>query len=244
MASTLGAVGAGTAAGSAVPDGGAPVAAAQSVPVSRSPAVGALFALGQNGTLAGHFCTASVVHSRSGDVVVTAAHCVAGRAPGSFVFVPQYHDGQAPLGVWQVSNVFVDASWSASSDPDDDFAFLTVSQPGSGTALEGRTGAEQLGVDAGAGMLLEVPGYPATLDRPISCRNISRLESPTQLEFDCGGYSVGTSGSPLLVGVENGLGTVVGVIGGYEEGGYSESVSYAAKFGARTLALYEQADGA
>jgi hypothetical protein len=40
------------------------------------------------------------------------------------------------------------------------------------------------------------------------------------------------------------LGTVVGVIGGYQQGGLSSSVSYAAAFRATTLTLYQQAAGA
>ncbi len=36
-----------------------------------------------------------------------------------------------------------------------------------------------------------------------------------------------------------GLGSVIGVIGGYEQGGYSADVSYAARFGASTEALYK-----
>ena len=63
------------------------------------------------------------------------------------------------------------------------------------------------------------------------------------MEFDCGGYTNGTSGSALVVNPSpaTGLGTVVGVIGGYEEGGDTPSVSYSAAFGTSALSLYRLA---
>jgi hypothetical protein len=46
---------------------------------------------------------------------------------------------------------------------------------------------------------------------------------------------------PAVAGVNpaTGLGTAIGVIGGYEQGGYSADVSYAARFGASAAALYK-----
>jgi len=39
----------------------------------------------------------------------------------------------------------------------------------------------------------------------------------------------------------NGQGIVIGVIGGYEQGGLTPQVSYSAMFGANVMALYEMA---
>ena len=75
-------------------------------PFPGTAAVGALFSV-SNGTLGDHFCTASVVHSPHGNLLVTAAHCLSGRT-GTIAFVPGYHDGSRPQGVWYVSKVFVD----------------------------------------------------------------------------------------------------------------------------------------
>ena len=91
------------------------------------------------------------------------------------------------------------------------------------------------------------PGRPRLRSRTLdavgqgSCRSYRlRQLSPDQLEFDCGGYTDGTSGSPLLADVNpaTGLGTVIGVIGGFEQGGHTPDVSYAARFSANTSALY------
>jgi V8-like Glu-specific endopeptidase len=206
-------------------------------------AVGAIFTVTAAGRLRSHFCTGTVVDSPGGDLVLTAAHCLAGRQPGSLAFVPGFRDGSAPLGVWTVGEVFVDSAWTRAHDPDHDFAFLRVSRPGSASTLEARTGAERLGAGRGAGRLTTVVGYPASADRAISCQTTLLELSPTQLEFDCDGYSNGTSGSALVVDPDpvTGLGTVVGAIGGYEQGGATPSVSYAAAFGATTVALYRRA---
>ena len=90
---------------------------------------------------------------------------------------------------------------------------------------------------------MRVIGYPDTADQPVSCVNWTKLFSPTQLEFDCGGYTDGTSGGPFLANVSasSGQGTVIGVIGGYEQGGYTPSVSYSARFGTAVAALFRKA---
>jgi Trypsin len=62
-----------------------------------TPAVGALFTV-SGGQLGRHFCTASVVDSPPGDLVITAAHCVSGMAAGQIAFVPGYRSGVAPYG--------------------------------------------------------------------------------------------------------------------------------------------------
>jgi V8-like Glu-specific endopeptidase len=79
---------------------------------------------GTSGALTGHFCSAAVVASPAGDLVITAAHCLAGHQAGQFVFVPGYDRGRAPYGGWQVNRIFIDNDWSSRSDPDDDVAFI------------------------------------------------------------------------------------------------------------------------
>lgn len=224
-------------------DGTASRVRAHGTATSQSPAVGALFTT-RSGRLASHFCSASVVDSPSGDLVLTAAHCMRRHSPGPVVFVPGYAHGQAPYGIWTVTKVIEDHSWRSSSDPDDDFAFLIVRQAGNAAAsVQDLTGAEAIGIGEPAGQRVTVTGYPSDLDAPISCGNDAVAFSPTQLEFRCDGYTNGTSGGPFLASVNSpgGAWVVIGVIGGYEEGGRTPSVSYAARFGARMAALYRTA---
>jgi V8-like Glu-specific endopeptidase len=206
-----------------------------------TPAVGALFTM-TAGKLGHHFCTASVVNSPHGDLVITAAHCVTGTS-GAIAFVPGYRNGVAPYGVWLVSQVYVDPSWTSSSDPDHDVAFLRVGQAGSIVPIEDVTGAEQLTTGTPARQLVEVIGYPNSTNLPITCQNWTSQPMPDQVEFDCGGYTNGTSGGPFLASVNpaTGQGTIIGVIGGYEQGGLVPQISYSAMFGPDVASLYSRA---
>lgn len=166
-----------------------------------------------------------------------------GRSAGDMAFVPDFDNGREPFGIWTITQVIVDQDWQSSANPDDDFAFLVVSQPGTGARLQSLTGAETIGIGAPPDGLVTVAGYPDELDTQISCQSTVLPFGATQLELDCGGYTDGTSGGPFLMGASNpgGSGTVIGVIGGYHEGGYTPSVSYAARFGANMAALYQTA---
>lgn len=213
--------------------------------------VGALFDLSPGGQLENHFCTASVVDSPAGDLVVTAGHCIHKQTVGKVAFVPDYSAGHMPYGVWTVTQVFEDPNWQKSADPDDDFAFMTVAQRGNPVPLEKLTGAETLGISAPANRPVTVAGYPDTGEVMVSCENTVVAFSPTQFEFDCDGFTDGTSGSPLLAegvptgatgqAATDGVDMVIGVIGGFEQGGYTASVSYAARFTDDFAALYQQA---
>jgi V8-like Glu-specific endopeptidase len=208
-------------------------------------AVGALF-LESSGKLGQHFCTASVVHSPHGDLAVTAAHCVTGVS-SQIAFVPGYANGAEPYGVWQVTRVYTDQAWQSSQDPDDDVAFLQLSGTAGASPIEAVTGAEQVGTGspakALASTLVRVIGYPDGADQPVWCVNWTKVFSPTQLEFDCGGYTNGTSGGPFLADASSsGQGTVIGVIGGYEQGGDTPQVSYSSAFGPAVAVLYQTAE--
>ena len=208
------------------------------------PQVGALFGY-DNGSLTDHFCSASVVGSPAGDLVLTAAHCVYGD--GSYTtdiaFVPGYHDGQDPYGVWQISKIFVPQQFMADSDPDYDLAFLTVYQPGSTRSVQQQVGADQLGINPSYTALTEVVGYPDDTEDPISCTNYTTQFSATQIEFDCQGYPAGTSGGPFLAAPSQtgAVPVVYGVIGGYQTGGDTADISYTCYFGTEAEQLYTQA---
>ena len=212
-------------------------------PYGETSPVGALFSLTAPGQLGMHFCTGSVVDSAAGDLVITAAHCIVGHTAGQMAFVPDYGNGRHPDGIWTVTRVMVERHWRSAQDPDDDFAFLTVHRTGSKQSLENLTGAEAIAVGVPAGKHVEVAGYPDTAGEMISCDNTAHAFSATQFMFHCTGFSDGTSGGPLLANVSpaDGLDTVIGVIGGYEQGGSTASVSYAARFSGQLGALYQQA---
>ncbi|MBC2877810.1 MULTISPECIES: trypsin-like serine peptidase [Streptomyces] len=213
----------------------------EAAPRDPSPAIGPLFSTDQDEP--GHGCTASVVHSRERDLLVTAAHCVYTNGFRTDVaFAPGYHDGEAPYGVWVPTSIDVDPEWMSDRDEDHDVAFLRVRQVGTDTRVEDVTGAERIAFRPAVDRPARVLGYPGEGERPLACQSVVRRESASQLRFDCAGLPGGTSGSPLLTDVDadSGLGTVVGVLGGKDEGGDDET-SYSSYFGGAVERLYRRA---
>lgn len=220
----------------------APAGMPTGVPFHGTPAVGALFSTTRSGRLGDHFCTASVVRSPHRDLAITAAHCVSHHT-GPIRFVPGYSGGDEPYGVWTIGKVIVDQAWSASASINDDVAFLLIDHSPGGVSIQDVTGAEDIGFETPASLPVQVIGYPDGHDRPLVCRNRTSMPLPHQLEFDCGRYTDGTSGGPFLIGTGPGNtdGTVIGVIGGYQQGGDLPQISYSPAFGPNVAALYEVA---
>jgi V8-like Glu-specific endopeptidase len=212
-------------------------------PVLAAPRVGALFEHDASGN---HFCTASVVASPGHDLLMTAAHCINGGKSGGYktdiVFIPGYQDGATPNGVWTPRKLLVAPQWASSSDPDFDVGFVVL-QPLDGKNIEDVLGANKIGFDAGFEHLVRVTGYPASADAPVTCINRTSQQSARQVRFECGGFFGGTSGSPWLTSFDprTRTGTIVGVIGGYQEGGDTDSISYSAYLNGDIRQLYDQA---
>ncbi|MCM2423221.1 trypsin-like serine protease [Streptomyces sp. RKAG293] len=206
--------------------------------------VGALFDGGLSG---GHYCTASVVQSAGKNVVVTAAHCLSGGTGGT-VFVPGYHDGEAPYGVWPLESVTLAPGWTSGADQDLDVAFAEVA-PLNGREVQDVVGGYTIGTsgsgenDGTTATTVRITGYPSTADAPLTCYNDATAYTAEQLRIACTDYSGGTSGSPWVTGLDpdTGTGTIIGVIGGYEEGGDTPDVSYSPAFDSAIGSLYEQA---
>jgi V8-like Glu-specific endopeptidase len=205
--------------------------------------VGALFTAGSDGD---HFCTASVVASPEKDLLITAAHCLSGGNGTGYrkdiVFIPDYRDGQAPLGIWTPSRLLVAPQWLSSANPQFDVGFVVL-QPRDGKDIQSILGADQLGVDPGYRNLVSVTGYPSSSSTPVTCRNWTSEHSASQLRFDCGGFTGGTSGSPWVTRFDplTRTGTIVGVIGGYQEGGDTAAISYSSYLGSAIQRLYAEA---
>lgn len=212
--------------------------------------VGALFTR-SHGHLGGHFCTASVVSSPSGDLLITAAHCVTGVSlspAGNLVFAPGYADGRFGHGLWEVTTKFVDARWATDHDPNDDVAFLQVTRSIGGPAgsVQQAAGAERIQFDTPLPTPIRAIGYPDATQVPVACSTRATAfgsGSLHQVRFVCPGFTNGTSGGPMLADVRpaTGIGAVIGVIGGYQEGGDSPSISYSSAFTGAIRSLYARA---
>jgi V8-like Glu-specific endopeptidase len=210
------------------------IPAARSVAGSR--VIGALFFNSGSG---GHYCTASVVRTAKRNMLLTAAHCLYNPDTHAWhhniVFVPRYSAGHRPYGTWPVWLMVADKRWIDHADPDMDVAFAAV-QVMRGKRIADVVGANQLTINPGYTGRVVVAGYPAKenypADRPVGCAGRTARQSRSQLRFDCHGFYGGTSGSPWLSDYDNRTqtGHVVGVIGGYQEGGSEEWRSYSPVF--------------
>ena len=215
------------------------------------PEVGALFdAPDYTGTDAAHFCTGSVIASPHGDLVLTAAHCLYNASKHTYThavtditFAPGYD--QTPRtdlgGVWNVTQIDVAPGYLADGDTESDYAILVIA-PHNGHEIQQYTGA-LLPTAAFLPEPVEVVGYnnlewDAQGNEPITCTALAFEETDDgqpYARFNCPNYQDGTSGGPWIV---RGTNLVMGVIGGYEQGGDSPDWSYSALFGPAMLKFY------
>ncbi len=220
---------------------------------SGIPEVGALFSSADyTGSSASHFCTATVIDSPAGDLVLTAAHCVWDASAGTYTnssitFAPGYDNGlDSHLGgAWTVERIDVPDGYKTSGNPADDYAILEIA-PRNGLNIEQVTGGlrlattklpEKVSVIGYNDLVYDVDG-----NEPIICRAKAFEETDDGVawsRFDCPNYQDGTSGGPWIA---HG-GEVVGVIGGYEQGGDSPDWSYSTIFNAATIEFYTSVAG-
>jgi hypothetical protein len=183
-----------------------------------------------------HVCTGAVVHSGSGNLVLTAAHCLGGAS--KVAFVPGFAGNAQPTDVWVADAVYFDPRWIAGKDPRADYAIARVSSLAGGS-VESRTGlALTLGTAPPAGTYVTVMGYPTGVGgSPIGCQAITWLNDSGYPSLECAGMVAGTSGAPWVNGT-----IVTGLIGGLEGGGCAENVSYSAPFDEHVGELLSRAD--
>ncbi|QEV19495.1 hypothetical protein CP975_20110 [Streptomyces alboniger] len=226
----------------------APAAPTAETGYAGSKTIGVLYFVDKD--MSTHNCTASVVHSPKGNLILTAGHCGNGD---KYAFVPQYRTGktpaQQPHGIWAVDRVFRDPRHTDRGPGSDlDFAFATVKPDREGRQVEQVTGANTLTRTPGYQVAVTVIGYPsarnAPRDQAIKCRvKTTRLSGYKQLRMECGGFYGGTSGSPWLMDYDErtGTGKVVGNLGGVGGGGATDSVSYAPYYDGEVFRLYDDA---
>lgn len=206
------------------------------------PTVGAIFPHGLGSI---HTCTASVIGTQTRDFVLTAAHCLAGRAVG-WQYAPAYDHGHTPYGVWTVVHAYLPTPWLARQDPHYDYALLQLARQvrnGRLVGIQEVTGANRIGVAPTAGQpVTDVAYNEGRNDVPVTCTVPAYLTS-SYPSFDCHDYVGGSSGSPWLTASP---GTTIrvtrGVIGGLHQGGCFEFTSYTAPFAADIWAFIKRAE--
>lgn len=220
-----------------------PVVLATASPFDGIPSVGVLY----TSDVKKHFCSASVIQSKNGNVVLTAGHCISGNGKG-IRFAPGYHDGATPYGTYAVEAAYVHANWNKNHNIDYDFAFLTLGKGthgGKSVNVQQVTGGNKLVTDAGYKQSVQVVGYNDGEQKPVHCQVGTYEGEAGQLGFNCGPFKGGTSGSPWMASYNDKTkhGNVIGNIGGWHTGGCSASTSYSSKYGAGTQQVFNRANG-
>ena len=200
--------------------------------IAPDPRIGAVVAGGQ--TL--HVCSGSVLDTPAGDLILTAAHCLADGV--DTYFVPGFTDDSGADDFWTVDAVYLDPRWVQRRDPLADFAIARVSRDGGGR-IEDRVGTGlSLGETPPTGTEVTVHGYAFGVGGDqLGCRAHTTMHGAFP-ELPCAGLVAGTSGSPWVAGSA----TVTGVVGGLEGGGCDENVSYSAPFDSRVRQVLARAE--
>ncbi|GAA2592195.1 trypsin-like serine peptidase [Streptomyces tubercidicus] len=220
-------------------------------PFDGLPQVGTFF--WTDGSNTGRFCGGTVVRSPHRDLVVSAAHCLRSPDPKRHLsFVPQYHDGLKPHGIYPVERIYLDQRYydlGTNAGARWDYAVVRLGAREDGAEVEEVTGGFDLLPYPGYGHRnVRLIGYPGSKDtthpKPLDCTSSTHRYTSTDpaapgdfLEISCAGYIGGTSGGPFLVRDFTGY-ALIGVIGGYHTGGDFPDVSYSSYFTVDTLALY------
>ncbi|WP_233273411.1 trypsin-like serine peptidase [Streptomyces broussonetiae] len=223
------------------------------------PMVGRMYMQTSSGS---YFCTASVINSPHHNIVLTAGHCLDGRAGGgSLAFVPQWTAANPqPYGIFPVatdsegrSRVWIDPRYYDRGHVQGapwDMAFAQVGPRSDGKQVQDVVGGNNLATGRGyAFPSIRLVGYPGTATQPLTCDNNTTQYTPSDgtpgsyLRIACDGFATGTSGSPFLENFDpaTGTGDVVGTIGGWDTGGPTADVSYSSAYGSDVQNLYNAA---
>jgi V8-like Glu-specific endopeptidase len=157
-------------------------------------------------------CSGSSLNSDSGELVLTAGHCIYDVGTQSwvsnFVFIPEYANGSMPYGEWTGVDLVTFVGFTQ-GDGTLDTGFVAVSGPGN---LRNTVGA--MGIVTGYSSVsnpLLTMGYPGQSPNwQYYCEASGTLESDGYLHMPCG-QQPGASGSPIMQGFDSstGLGTDV-----------------------------------
>jgi V8-like Glu-specific endopeptidase len=184
-------------------------------------------------------CTATVVTSTSGNVAVTAAHCVYRPTLGPLArndrthgwiydqFIPGRTGDLTPYGSWTIDTAWIDPCWRDTGDPTYDIAFLHLAHR-DGRSIQDVVGSQGISfTPPAAGTRATVLGYPA--QAPFDGQTLRRCSTGAvtvepavwnMLAMACA-MAEGSSGGPWLTGFDlaTGAGNVVAVSSVHENDG-------------------------
>lgn len=138
-----------------------------------------------HGKLAGTFpglgdyvCSATVVSSGTGGLIITAGHCAydvdSGTAAVNLAFAPGYSKSSLPYGVWPITHLIVDKRWGKGS-LDFDYSMMQVAP--AATTLQDAVGSRGIGFSQPRKQRLQAYGYPAKGNKEYDGYRLVRCES-------------------------------------------------------------------
>lgn len=206
------------------------------------PTVGVLY----DSNIKKHYCTASIVDSKKGNMLITAAHCLSTDGT-EMHFAPGYNNGKTPYGTYPVLATYINAGWNKNFDERLDFAFLTLGKGKFNGKLvnvqEAAGGGNKLVTSAGYAQKVEIVGYAYGEQRARHCSATTYQAKAGQMGIECGPLQSGTSGAPWIANYDpkTRRGNVIGDIGGWHTGGCDDYETFSCRFSKATLDLYNRA---
>ncbi|WP_419994020.1 trypsin-like serine peptidase [Streptomyces boninensis] len=195
-------------------------------------------------------CSGNAVTSANKSTVLTAGHCVKmeGAWHKDWVFVPGYHDGQAPLGKWTAAKTLSTPQWSASEDLNYDVGAAVVN-PLDGKQLTDVTGAQGVAFNTGYNVDMYAFGFPAASpydgEKLIYCSG--RTSKDFLLSQDHGlncDMTGGSSGGPWFTKFDEVAGTGLQSSVNSFKYNFLPTMMFGPYFGADAQKLYEEAQNA
>ena len=169
-------------------------------------------------------CSASVVSSESASLVLTAGHCIELTLFGhrfwvsQAVFVPGFHDGQTPFGIFPVKSEAVLPGWLKSNNENFDVGAMVLARNGVGQRAGPAVGALGLATGQPTTQTFDAYGYPQAApfdpDKQWHCQSpysgtdplSFAFPGPPTMRIDCV-MTEGASGGGWVIGGQylNGL---------------------------------------
>jgi V8-like Glu-specific endopeptidase len=198
-------------------------------------------------------CSASVINSKSNDLISTAGHCVYDTTKkmwynnNNWIFIPAYSDDNRPHGTWPARRFIVLQAWSQSTDYNYDMAFVALSTLNE-RHIQAVVGSQGIGFNQPRLTYTYSFGYPAHLDSGRflkSCSGYTQKSHYTQNNYAGQGLSCtmggGCSGGPWLQNVVEATG--VGIVTSVNSFTITTipNVMNGPYFDSNTKSLYDQA---
>jgi len=155
-------------------------------------------------------CSASVVTSKSNDLIATAGHCAYDTSAkiwfnnNNWIFVPGYSNGNAPYGVWPARRFTARQAWITSTDYNSDVAFVALSIVNQ-RHIQGYVGSQGIAFNQAHGAYTYSFGYPVNLDNGLyleSCLGVTSASKYTANGYQGQALSCnmghGCSGGPWI----------------------------------------------